>query len=368
VIKAVTCDTAAYAPNADMRGGSVASIAAASPGTTYATMLGASVRVVGALPPWTRWLSPHVKFERDSPASTAFELRLEAAPSLFESSAGAYGARSIRLHGDLEAREAKASDGAIWVTAPQHPVKYRLRLEADHVAVLAVCRQISPDVILDGARLLRGMLTLSARRQGWHELHMALIGLNDLGIAFVGPKRSGKTSFLLGSLATGSSSLVTNDKALACTNDRDVLAAGLPLAVSADRSTVASAALDSVTSHQVGDKRYFWPADIAAAYSAGISPIVGLNAVVRVAIDPSSSASVTLERVGEGAGTAALLAPIFGFSSAMSLSWLAHVAGWALDAPPVDILASLPVFTLRGNPWDTASLRRSLTDLARQLA
>ena len=368
-MKAVTCEAAAYATNADRRCALPASIAPASLGTTYATMLGASVRVVGAVPPWTRWLSPYVKFEPDSPGATpAFELRLAAAPALFESSAGAYGARSVQLHGDLEACEARAGDGAIWVTAPSHPVKYRVLVEADHVSVLAVCRQISPDVILDGARVLRGMLMLAARQQGWHELHMALIGLNDLGIAFVGPKRSGKTSFLLGSLATGSSSLVTNDKALVCTGDGDVLAAGLPLAVSADRLTVASAALGSVTSHQVDDKRYFWPADIATAYSADISPSVGLNAVVRVAIDPSRSASVTLERVGEGADTAALLGPIFGFSSAMSLSWLAHVAGWALDAPPVDILASLPVFTLRGNPWDSTSLRRSLMDLARQLA
>ena len=87
-------------------------------------------------------------------------------------------------------------------------------------------------------RIVRELAVLSMVKKGVLDLHAAAFAVGRQAIVLAGPKKSGKTDFLLTMLASGKANLISNDRVLVHLKDGSEYTYGIPTLVSIRYNTL----------------------------------------------------------------------------------------------------------------------------------
>lgn len=227
----------------------------------------------------------------------------------------------------------------------------RLLVAADerHVAVDEPDARWRPVQTL---RTLRNLLRWRAHEAGALFLHGGLVRFGGAGVAFAGPKRSGKTTFLLSALANGDAAFVSNDDVSVHADGDAVTGRGWPRAVNVRRESVLAlrhlrdglVERCAAASHPHNRHGSNWtelveglppdvtllPGELAAVMGCAVVPDARLAALVLPSFDPDCDAAPRVELLAAQAARAALAGSV---EPRPSPKYDPHLAAWfATDA------------------------------------
>ena len=266
---------------------------------------------------------------------------------------------SITLHSGLLGEIVSTEGGKTLILVNELRVAYMVEGKAEEFCVHYFCEKISDLILLDLYRLIRGILIGTAQRSGKKWAHMSVATVEGHGIAFVGPKGAGKTSFMLALLSQLTcSSLLANDKVLLSQDGKGtVTGTGHPDAVSIGLGALnccEELLLVNRENRVVNDKVCFWPQEIANYLNRDVVPCARLSFIVSVQIDPSR-ADLTCSRIIEPhMKKEFIVTNVINFSSKIYPHWLLKI----LDIKPapekrfVDLLTQNLSYEISGNPWN----------------
>jgi hypothetical protein len=302
---------------------------------------------------WRRWLEPFFVVERlaePAPASWSLEVTVGAPVA---ADRPAREGRPVTLHSEQRGTAFADDEGVEHVARDDGLAAYELDRAARRLRLRYAGEQARA-AALDSLQVVRGVLVDELEARGWMRLHAAIVALDGKGVALIGPKGSGKTSFLLGALAHVECDYVTNDKCLVRAGpDRTWEAIALPYAVAAPPPAVdeLSAAFSRIADRRtMNGKVYVWPQDLAQALDRPIEWRVTLGAVAACEFDLAAPGIETAwgreELVPPGTREAALST-----RDRVTPEWAlgdTHAAAPEAYAP---FFRSLEHGRIGGNPW-----------------
>ena len=173
----------------------------------------------------------------------------------------------------------------------------RLLLSRSTRTICIAATEGDPWTIQVASRLVRVLARLSYYERGALFLHAGAVDCDGAGIAYVGAKRSGKTSSILAMLTSGQADFVSNDDLALRPAGSRWEAIGWPRAVSIRADTLAFALAESgrvrapIARHPANDTAgqspdvdpgttILYPSELRSTFSCGIAPTSDLAAIV----------------------------------------------------------------------------------------
>ncbi|KYK38675.1 MAG: hypothetical protein AYK18_00730 [Theionarchaea archaeon DG-70] len=302
---------------------------------------------------WTPLLTPFftiVKRESEAHINFSVEENPNTVTHLLQNQGSA---PSIQLHCEATGRIVAQAPGRTTIVSPELQTVYAVETLKDQYSIEYMCKKFSTAIKLDLLRLVRG--TLVGLTSEMRKVHMSVAAKED-GIAFVGGKNAGKTSFMLAFLKqVEGSAFLANDKTLLSVNNDTLTVWGLPYAVSIGFGALQCC--DEIPVNEktriINDKAYFWPEELAEHLGRAVIPSSSLSAVVQVHIDPAVS-TLTLREVPPQKRKKIVQEEITTFSDRVDPHWLLNL----LEMTPAhndrvtDLLVQKKWYTLYGNPWN----------------
>jgi hypothetical protein len=151
-----------------------------------------------------------------------------------------------------------SADGRSWIDDRELDVVYGV----DDSSVEIVTAADGPQSRVALMRVVRELALVQARRQGWVVQHCSAVAHEDRAVSFCGPKKAGKTSMLLHSLAAGSAAFVANDRAVVTTaEDQTVVLRGMPTIVALRADTLGLFPAFAERIRPAPDRHWLTPAE-----------------------------------------------------------------------------------------------------------
>jgi hypothetical protein len=304
---------------------------------------------------WATFLNPFFSIRRKL-EDADIRFFVEENPQLVDDLLAAHeDAPPIHLHCGALGRVIEEKPGHLVVVSPALQTVYIVEPCRDQSTITYICREFSHEIDLDLLRLVRGILVGLAQSSKMKKVHVSAVA-QEKGIAFVGKKDAGKTSFMLAFLQqVREASLIANDKALVSESQNNLVMWGLPYAVSIGFGALqccANIPFDEQT-RIIGDKAYFWPRELSQYMGRPISLSSPVEAVVQVQIDVARNDLKTRDIPLEERRKI-IQEEIFTFSDMVDPHWLLNF----LDIAPAqnqrvrDLLMQKEWYCFYGNPWN----------------
>lgn len=262
-------------------------------------------------------------------------------------------APSIQLHCEATGKIVAQAPGQTTIVSPELQTAYTVEILKDQYSIEYMCKKFSTAIKLDLLRLVRG--TLVGLTSEMEKVHMSVAAKED-GIAFVGGKNAGKTSFMLAFLKqVEGSAFLANDKTLLSVNNDTLTVWGLPYAVSIGFGALQCC--DEIPINKetriINDKAYFWPKELAKHLGRAAIPSSSLSTIIQVHIDPAVS-TLTLREVSPQKRRKIVQEEITTFSDRVDPHWLLNLLGItpAQNDRVTDLLVQKKWYSLHGNPWN----------------
>jgi len=285
----------------------------------------------------------HFNLEMNPAAVTDYARQVESAPAL-------------QLHCDLEGRIHSDNTTAI-IYVQELRVAYVLERSGGQLAFSYVYDEFTSELELDFMRIARGALIALAEASGWRKAHMAVVGQEGCGVAFIGGEGAGKTSFMLSFLTQlEHARLITNDKALLAQvpDSGNMEAYGLPYAVSIGAGALTHLPIEvNSETRIISEEAYFWPREVVRRLERETSRRIALQWMFHVRIVPEQQGLTCSVVHHAEERRELLLSHVLCFSDRITPSWLNR---WLdVTVSPVSVpesLLTVPMLRVEGNPWN----------------
>lgn len=254
------------------------------------------------------------------------------------------GGEPIVLHQELPGSIRREGDGYVVVN---HSRGTHYHVETGDPPSVTCCVGAGQDDA-DLLEIVRGLLVGAGLRR-LAPLRGAAIGTGEgVGVLIAGGPRAGKTCFSLGLLTRAGAegaALVGDDRLLFDAETRR--AYGLPFAISIDAQALpALPALAALPQRREGDRRLFWPAELASALGIRLLPSVVLGEQWWCGLDFSRLGTALRPAPPPSEEPSALSR----FSARLLPVWLLELLGEWSPRSPVGAV-DLPAARVEGNPW-----------------
>lgn len=275
------------------------------------SFLGTTIRASGAVPEPIEWLgeflSPWFEVGEAAPPEIEVELAIDPrrADALLAEGAERADRQVETFVRDGESRPSPAwadERGSLTVLLPEKGSAYRIAAAGGRIEIVAPSGAGRHRIAL--LRAVREIAIAAARDADRVLLHAAAFTDGDRVVAVAGPRRTGKTTFLLHALADPRRALVTNDRLFVRLDGGGVSARGVPTIVSLREGTLA---MRPVLARRLAGSGFHWSRSLAEAARAetpspgsGISPLQLCRALE---VEPAAEgrlAAILFPRPGDG--------------------------------------------------------------------
>lgn len=149
---------------------------------------------------------------------------------------------------------------------------------------ICVYGKTNEEYFLECVRLIRICFQISLMRNGYRKLHMSVVVNKTMTYGLIGDKGAGKTTMLLHFLKNGCS-LISNDKVVI---SKEGNCFGVCQRIGILEYTMSKFALPKDKTEKIGDKYYFWPAELVQHYNVSINNNNKIDIILVLKYDANS--------------------------------------------------------------------------------